>query len=281
MGRNILLKNKQTTTKMSFFTSLPTFNVFDDFAPVRRQNTRCCNDPYCSNNCAKNNVKRVPLKRRDPFDDMFDSSFTNFGNNYNNSSFFDNGFNSQFFDDEYDNGYPNRRVRTARNKPRNAPKKSTKAFYEPKENLQRSTFIPSENQENIDPRFSQNEPRQTPKFYSTSFQSNTVNKNGNKTTINKKQYRDNDNSETSITKIIEDKDGNRTINKINPENYSDELKAIMNSMEETGAVLIEIPSDENKSDNESVKMLEENNNSKGRSFSTDNISNTESGNNLF
>merc|ERR1711976_903645 len=46
MGRNILLKNKQTTTKMSFFTSLPTFNVFDDFAPARRQNTRCCNDPY-------------------------------------------------------------------------------------------------------------------------------------------------------------------------------------------------------------------------------------------
>merc|ERR1712170_4184 len=59
MGRNILLKNKQTTTKMSFFTSLPTFNVFDDFAPARRQNTRCCNDPYCSNNYSRNNVRKA------------------------------------------------------------------------------------------------------------------------------------------------------------------------------------------------------------------------------
>merc|ERR1712014_234742 len=231
------------------------------------------NDPYCERNYAKNNVRRVPQQRRDPFDNMFDSSFGNFGNNFNNSSFFDNGFNSQFFDDEYDTSYPNRRVRTARNQPRTAQK----AYYEPKENLRRSTFIPNENQENIDPRFSQNEPKQTPKYYSSSFQSNTVNRNGNKTTINKKQYRDNDNSETSITKIIEDKDGNKRVQKINPENYSDELKAIMNSMEETGAVLMEIPSDENKSDNESVKMLEENDNSK-RSFSTDKISNTESGN---
>merc|ERR1712014_546813 len=208
------------------------------------------NDPYCERNYAKNNVRRVPQQRRDPFDNMFDSSFGNFGNNFNNSSFFDNGFNSQFFDDEYDTSYPNRRVRTARNQPRTAPKTAKKAYYEPK---------------------------QTPKYYSSSFQSNTVNRNGNKTTINKKQYRDNDNSETSITKIIEDKDGNKRVQKINPENYSDELKAIMNSMEETGAVLTEIPSDENKSDNESVKMIEENDNSK-RSFSTDKISNTESGN---
>jgi len=54
----------------------------------------------------------------------------------------------------------------------------------------------------------------------------------------------------------------------------------MNSMEENGAILMEIPSDDNKSDNGSVKMLEENNNSK-RSFSKNKFSNTKSGNNLF
>jgi len=281
MGRNYLTKITINQQNMSFFnTGFTPFNMFDDYAPVRKQDTRCCNDPYCERNYAKNNVRRAPQQRRDPFDTMFDSSFNKFGNNFNNSSFYDNGFNSQFFDDEYDTSYPNRRVRTARNQPRNAPKTAKKAYYKPQEDLRRSTFIPNENQENVDPNFSQNGPKPTPKYYSSSFQSNTVNRNGNKTTINKKKYRDNDNSETSITKIIEDKDGNRRVQKINPENYSDELKAIMNSMEETGAVLMEIPSDENKSDNESVKMLEENDNSK-RSFSTDKISNTESGNNLF
>merc|ERR1712007_424978 len=275
----IFIKITNSQQNMSFFnTAFTPFNMFDDFAPARKQNTRCCNDPHCSNNYAKNNVRRVPKQRRDPFDTMFDSSFNNFGNNFNNSPFYDNGFKSQFFDDEYDNSYPNRNVRTARKtQTRNPPKSAKKACYEPKENLKRSTFIPHEN---IDPHFSQKGPRPTPKYYSTSFQSNTVNQNGKKTTINKKKYRDNDNSETSITKIIEDKDGNRRVHKINPENYSDELKAIMNTMEETGAVLMEIPSDENKSDNESVKMLEENNNSK-RTFSTDRISNTNSGNNLF
>merc|ERR1711976_856797 len=137
MGRNILLKNKQTT-KMSFFTSLTTF--------------------------------------------------------------YDNGFKSQFVDDEYDTNYPNRRVKTAR-KPRTtqtraSQKTANKYCYEPKENLKRSAYVPNENQENIDPRFSQNEPKQTPKFYKSSFQSNTVNNNGNKTTITKKHYRDNDNSDT-------------------------------------------------------------------------------------
>merc|ERR1712138_151329 len=96
---------------MSFFnTGFTPFNMFDDYAPARKQNTRCCNDPYCERNYAKNNVRRAPQQRRDPFDTIFDSSFNNFGNNFNNSSFFDNGFNSQFFDDEYDAGYPNRRV---------------------------------------------------------------------------------------------------------------------------------------------------------------------------
>merc|ERR1712085_172254 len=102
-----------------------------------------------------------------------------------------------------------------------------------------------------------------------------------KTTITKKKFKENNNSETSIiTKITEDKDGNRRVQKIKPENYSDELLAVMNSMEETGAILMEIPSDENKSDNGSVKMLEENNDSK-RSFSKNKFSNTKSGNNLF
>jgi len=281
MGRNILLKNKQTTTKMSFFTSLPTFNVFDDFAPARRQNTRCCNDQYCSNNYSRNNVRKAQPQRRDPFDEMFNGSF---GSNFNNSSFFDNGFNSQFFDDEYDTSYPNRRVKTAR-KPRTtqtraSQKTANKNCYEPKENLKRSTFVPHENQENIDPRFSQNEPRQTPKFYKSSFQSNTVNNNGNRTTITKKHYRDNDNSDINITEIKEDRDGNRNVRKISPENYSAEVKALMEKMEETGAVLMEIPSDENKSDTDSVKMLEENKDSKG-SIDFSKISNTETGNNMF
>merc|ERR1719498_531257 len=96
-------------------------------------------------------------------------------------------------------------------------KKTTNKYcYEPKENLQRSAYVPNENQENIDPRFSQNEPKQTPKFYKSSFQSNTVNNNGNKTTITKKHYRDNDNSDTDITEIKEDRDGNRNVRKISP-----------------------------------------------------------------
>merc|ERR1712119_138408 len=182
----------------------------------RRQNTKCCNDPYCENNYAKSNVRKAQPQRRDPFDNIFDNSFGNFGNSKMNSSMFNDGFN--FFDEDNDAKYPNRKVRTARKaQTRNAPETVKKNCYEPKENLKRPAFVPHGNQENIDPNFSQNEPKPTPKSYSTSFQSNTVNKNGKKTTIAKKKFKENDNSETSIiTKITEDKDGNRNVQKIKP-----------------------------------------------------------------
>jgi len=255
MGIYYLTKITNKQQNMNFFnTRLPSFNLFDNFAQVRRQNTKCCNDPNCENNYAKNNVRKAQPQRREPFDIIYN--------------------------EENDAKYPNRNVRTAR-KTRNAPENAKNNCYEPKENLKRKAFVADENQENIDPNFSQNEPKPTPKSYSTSFQNNKVNKNGKKTTIARKKFRENDNSETSIiTKITEDKDGNRRVQKIKPENYSDELLAVMNSMEENGAILMEIPSDDNKSDNGSVKMLEENNNSK-RSFSKNKFSNTKSGNNLF
>merc|ERR1712138_171423 len=93
--------------------------------------------------------------------------------------------------------------------------------------------------------------------YQSSFQSNSVNNNGHKTTINKKQYRDNQKSETFITKITEDKDGNRNVEKLSPENYSNEVKALVERMEETGAVLMYIatPRKESVSDEENNSFL--------------------------
>merc|ERR1712072_1279562 len=98
---------------------------------------------------------------------IFDNSFGNFGNSKMNSSMFNDGFN--FFDEDNDAKNPNRKVRTARKaQTRNAPETVKKNCYEPKENQKRPAFVPHGNQENIDPNFSQNEPKPTPKSYSTS-----------------------------------------------------------------------------------------------------------------
>merc|ERR1712194_709215 len=178
MGINYLTEITNKQQNMSFFNIRPqSFNMFDNLAPIRRQNTKCCNDPYCENNYAKNNVKKAQPQKREPFGNIFDNSFGNFGNSKINSSFFNDGFN--FFDEENDAKHPNRRVRTARKtQTRNAPETANKNCYEPKENLKRSAFVAHENQENIDPNFSQNEPKPTPKSFLSSFKSNTVNKNG-------------------------------------------------------------------------------------------------------
>lgn len=252
---------------MSFFNMrLPTFNSYDGV---------CCNDPFCDRNRVYNNNQRtVRPERRDTnrsaFGRMSNDFFDNFGQTFDSDPFFGNGLTSSFFGDEqpsYKN--TNRRVRTARTKPQNAPVSAQKNYYrKAQEPLRKSYIDEDENKENIAPR-----------FYSTLFESNSVNRNGNKTTINKKQYKDDKKSETFITKITEDKDGNKNIEKLNPELYNNELKAIMEQMEETGAVLMEIaPKEHNE-----TKMLEENNNNQVefRSIDSDKISNTDSGNNMF
>merc|ERR1711976_438524 len=119
------------------------------------------------------------------------------------------------------------------------------------------------NKENMVPQNQQlekiNEEQQTvnkPNYESKFFSRNFVNKNGNKTTIEKKCNTKNDKTETFVTKIFEDKDGNKEVTEIKPENYNNELKSIF---EESDCVLqeVEVPEPfaiENKDDD---KMNEE------------------------
>lgn len=243
--------------------SFPSFNVFDDFAPFRRQKQqRCCNDPYCHNNTNMNQPRR-----RKAFDDL------TFGSSTKRDPFFTGNFGSSFFNDDEDM-YNSRKVRNTVRRPQTAQYHTED--FDNKENV-----VPS-NRPSVNVQ-SKNKPKKTePKFFSSVFNSSSVSKNGRTTTLNKEQYKDNKKSETFITKITEDKDGNRNVENLIPENYSQELKAIMQEMEESGAVIREIAPREDSGDKNSIKMIEENpvyNNN--LSISSDNISNTSFGNNMF
>merc|ERR1711879_507655 len=100
--------------------------------------------------------------------------------------------------------------------------------------------------ENVDPLFAQNlkkervdtaETNDTPEkelpipprpntndFFSTKYNSSTVINNGNLTQINKKVVTENDKTSTFVTKITEDKEGNREVKELNPLNYMKRLK---------------------------------------------------------
>lgn len=250
-------------------------SFFNDYAPVRRDNQRCCYDPYCENNTRQNVRKQRPVQRS-AFDSHFDFDWDRPFSGYNRDPFFKDTFSSNFFKDEQPT--QNRRVRTARTRAQNEPVYAKKNAKKNQDGLRRSAYEEFDNKENKAPKTE----NQAPKFYSTVFQSNSVNQNGQKTTINKKQYKDNETSETFVTKITEDKDGNRNVEKLDPRNYNSELKTIMEQMEETGAVLMDITpkTDSEEEDSHSVKMLEENSHSL-RSKSGDRISNTKDGNNMF
>jgi len=276
MGIIITKKNTHKQQKMSFLFD----SMFNDFQPsyrreqpsYRRSTARCCNDPYCENNGAKYARQNKPQKRT--FEDQFNTGFDSFyGNTFNRDPFF-GGFNSGFFDDDTPKFNQTRNVKTAQ--PKVHRPKSSKRFSAFKENLNRSNMEEFDNKENVKPKDTN-----VPKFYSTVYQTNSVNNNGNRTTINKKSYKDNEKSETFVTKITEDKAGNQEVQKISPENYSDELKALMVEMEESGAVLMDISDhSSDREDVNSVKMLEENNRSNSfRPISQ--VSNTKYGNNLF
>jgi len=276
---------------MNFFTN----SFFDNLAPQRRETQRCCNDPYCENNRTYTARRQKPEKRS-TFDKQFDFDWNTPFQSFNRDPIFNNGFSSSFFQDEDSHPTQNRRVRTARTKPQNEPVQARKNYKNAQEDLKRSSFEQFDNKESQARKnyrnsqqdlkrstFEQfdNKENQAPKFYSTKFQSNSVNQNGKTTTINKEQYKNNEKSETFVTKITEDKEGKRNIEKLNPNNYSTELKALLEEMEETGAILMEInPQSETEEDSNSVKMLEENSHS-FRSLSGDKISNTKEGNNMF
>merc|ERR1711976_709083 len=72
-----------------------------------------------------------------------------------------------------------------------------------------------------------------------------------------------DKTETFVTKITEDKDGNKNVYEISPDNYSDEVKAIYDKMDETDCVIQEVTPFEaiedkkNDEKNEEDKMIEE------------------------
>jgi len=273
MGR-IFLKTYKQQIQMSFFNMrYPTFNDFDVFTPSRVNNNTCCNDPYCQNNKPYDfNQRRAQKPRRNTlFNSMFDDRFDNFGQTFERDPLFNSGFASNLFGDEIlSNTNQNRKIRNVRTKPQTAQAQRRKTYINKNDDYLRKSTAQEEqfdNKENV-----------APKFYSTMFNSNSVSKNGQTTTINKRQYKDENKSETFVTKITEDKDGNRNVKNLNPKFYNSELKAIIEEMEERGAVLMEVNP---PVQNDEAKMLEEERTNDLRSISSDRISNTDSGNNMF
>lgn len=103
-------------------------------------------------------------------------------------------------------------------------------------------------------------------FHSTSWNSNTVIRNGKAKTVNKKTVTYNDKTEIFATKIEEDKDGNRKISSINPEIYHQEVQAILDEDEVLREIapqneqkmLEEQPKSENEMFLEKIKQVSEN-----------------------
>ena len=263
-------------------------NIFNNTIPNKKDNGRCCNDPYCENNRTYNTRQTKP--ERSSFNKQFDFDWGfNSGQIFGQENLFNNGFVSNLFGDKFASKDNNKRAKTARAKPQNAPASARNNYIDTKKKLKKTSFE-HDNKENTAPKYHQNinqsnlvnefKENTAPKRYSTILQSNSVNKNGKKTTINKKQYKDNEKSETFVTKITEDKNGCKNVQNINPANYNEERKAMMERMEEAGIVLMDITEGSDSEDNNSVKMLEEHKNSH-RSFINDKILNTDSGNNMF
>lgn len=125
--------------------------------------------------------------------------------------------------------------------------------------------------ENKDPKFdnlpvpqkpAQAETRAAPRFFKEELNSNTLVQNGNATTINKKTVTENDKTETFVTKITEDKEGNKAVTDLAPEAYSNEVKELF---ENSDMVIQEVPQqieaetvpaivDENKMFEEKIKQ---------------------------
>lgn len=136
------------------------------------------------------------------------------------------------------------------------------------------------NRENIDPEvnneLNNRKTENKPRVQWSSFKRNYVNNNGNETTIDKKTFTKDDKTETFVTKITKDIQGNENKMEIKPENYDNELKAIYDRMEESGAILQEVKPLELEAENDD-KMEEEN--IKSNSFVDD--KSNESGEKMF
>lgn len=214
---------------------------------------------------------------------LFNNSFANpsvFNDNFFDNAFYGNGrsirrprtaaprsfFNDDFFNDDFFAMQPRRQAKRQR-QPFDLLFDDM-MFDAPRFNrgIQKKLYNGCQcencNKENMVP---QNRPLETvteeeatatkPQVQSRFFSRNTVNNNGNKTTIEKKCNTKNDKTETFVTKIFEDKDGNKEVTEIKPENYNEEVKAIF---EESDCVLQEIkPFDAMAIENKEDKMNEE------------------------
>jgi len=77
-----------------------------------------------------------------------------------------------------------------------------------------------------------------PSYFKEELNSNTLVRNGNATTINKKTVTENDKTETFVTKITEDKAGNKAVTDLAPETYKNEVNTLF---EENDAIIQEVP----------------------------------------
>lgn len=159
---------------------------------------------------------------RNPFNQIFEDDFFGFTKNFD-------PFDDDFF------GVNRRKIRP--NKVQKLGKENVHPQFDNVKNCQRSndciTKLP------VPEKPSQPETRsQKPHFFESQFNSNTLVKDGNATTISKKTVTENDKTETFVTKISEDKEGNKEFTNLASESYGKEVKDLFES---EGLIIKEVP----------------------------------------
>jgi len=178
---------------------------------------------------------------RKPFANIFDDSFMNFNDHFTpfdknfmnmGDDFF--GFSTpkkSHFAKKYDQKPSSKKLSSKK-----LDKENVNPNFDHENNKMKNLPVPKRPVEQVI--YPKVQEELNPTFQSCQYNSSSVMKDGNTTTINKKTVTKNNDTQTFITKISEDKEGNKEVTDLIPDNYSDEVKALFDNSDN---IIQEVP----------------------------------------